>query len=137
MDPLRLLFDLFNIGARLRELRLRVTRAFRQGVTMVALLSVAVFCILLAILVGIYAIDRALVPHLGEVWAAGVIALALLLLAVILAAGAYAAVKPAKRPPPPALPEEEPREMSFAALVALLGGIVAGSVLQSRKDRAG
>jgi hypothetical protein len=58
-----------------------------------------------------------------------VLAAALLLLAAIAIGRAAALIKQA--PPPPAVPAQ-PQDMSNATLLALLGGIVVGTVLQSR-----
>jgi len=133
MDMVRALLGLFNLGARFADFRLRVARATRTGVLVVTLISLALTISFIGICVLIYALDRALVPHLGEVWSALLLAALLLGTAGMMLFNVSVLLK---RPPPApvVVATAQPEEMSTAALLALLGGIVVGTVMHARKD---
>ncbi len=132
MDPVRALFELFRLGTRFSEIRDKLTRATHTGIMVATLISLALSIAAIALCLLVYAPDRALLPWLGEVGSA-------LLLAFVLfgaAAGIYLRAHSLLKTPPP-LPvsvPSKPEEMSTSALLALLGGIVVGTVLQARKD---
>jgi hypothetical protein len=132
MDPVRALFELFRLGTRFSEARNKLARATHTGIMVATLISLALSVAAVALCLLVYALDRALLPWLGEVGSA----LLLAFLLVVAAAGIYLRAHSLLKTPPPApvAVPSKPEEMSTSALLALLGGIVVGTVLQARKD---
>ena len=114
MDIPRALFELFRLGARFGDVRHRLAHATRTGLRIAALLSVALT-----------------VGAIGLPGSAFLLAILLLGGAGLIASRACSALRPAPPPPPVA---DQPGEMSGSALLALLGGIIVGTVLQARRD---
>jgi hypothetical protein len=133
MEPFRALFDLLRFGARIHEAKQRAGRAIHSAVNVTLLLSMAITVAGLGLCVLAYALDRVLAHWLGEIGSA-------LVLALLLLAGALALLQRAqtmmKMPAPPPAPPPSNEEMSTAALLALVGGIVVGTLLQARKDQS-
>jgi len=131
MDPIRAVFGLLRIGARMAEIRERASRAAQKGVLVATLVSIALSAAAVAVCLVAYALERALVPRFGEVGSPLLLALGLV---IIMAGLIICAVQILKVPPTPPPPAVKPEEMSNAALLALLSGIVVGTVLQARKE---
>ena len=139
MDPLRALFDLFHLGARIAELRAHIRLAIRNGMTAAVLLSIAVTAGIIAFFFLIFAAYHAILPYLGPVYTALVVAAVLLLVAGICFARALSVFKPKPQPIVVAAPVKPAEEMSTSALLALISGIVVGTALHAKakvKDRA-
>ena len=131
MDPLRALFELFRLGSRFGEARHKLAHATRTGLVIGLLMALGVMAAAVALCLLVYALDRALQPLIGEIGSALLLALLLSGLAGGLCARALGLLK---TPPAPAPVPQKPEDMSTSALLALLGGIVVGTVLQARKD---
>ena len=131
MDIPRALFELFRLGARFGDVRHRLAHATRTGLRIAALLSVTLTVGAIGLCVLVYALDRTLARWLGEPGSAFLLAILLLGGAGLIASRACSALRPAPPPPPVA---DQPGEMSGSALLALLGGIIVGTVLQARRD---
>jgi len=133
IDPIRALFGVLRIGARIREFRDRAARAAQRGIVVVTLVSVAISGLVLALCLLIYAVERALVPRFGEVGSPLLLALILVVAVGILLFIAIRLLK-VPRPPPAPVAAVVPEDMSSAALLALIAGVVVGTVLQARKE---
>jgi EamA domain-containing membrane protein RarD len=133
IDPIRALFGLLRIGARFREFRACAARVAQRGVVVVTLVSVALSALTLALCLLIYAVERALVPRFGEVGSPLLLALILVIAVGVLLFTAIQLLKVPRPPPAPVVPTE-PEEMTTAALLALIAGVVVGTVLQARKE---
>ena len=133
MDPVRALFGLLRFGARMREIRACAARVAQRGVVVVTLVSAAVTALAIVLVLVIYAAERALVPRFGEVGSPLLLALILLIVVAVLLFTAIKLLRVPRPPPAPVVPAV-PEEMSSAALLALIAGIVVGTVLQARKE---
>jgi len=132
MDPFRALFDLFRLGARFGELRGFFSRTARKAMAAVTLLSLAIVIGAAAVILLIIAADQALEIKLGPIYSPLILGLGMLLVAGVSYMIAHRTAFQRKLPPVTPTPAK-PDEMSTSALLALLGGIVVGTVLNSHK----
>lgn len=136
MELLSALFNLLRISSRLAEWGEHVRAATRKGVLVGSMVAGALLMSAVGLCLLLVALDQALVPYLGEAGTALLLAVLLFLASAVIYTRATSFLKsPAKPPVKPLAPNAapgKPEEMSNAALLALLGGIVLGAVMHGR-----